>query len=54
MEGLAGVVAMETKAIALTFNVVEPLIPPDVALIVVEPPLRALDRPAPLMLATEG
>src|SRR5438045_3484147 len=43
--GVAGVTAMDTSVAAVTVKVVVPLIPPDVALIVVEPVLTLAASP---------
>ena len=53
IEGLAGVTAMETRVAAVTVRLVEPLIDPEVALIMVLPAATAVARPA-LTVATEG
>ena len=52
MEGFAGVTAMETRAAAVTVKPVEPLIEPEVALIVVVPAATAVARPPALTVAT--
>ena len=58
MEGLAGETAMEVSAAAEIVNLVDPVIDPDVAVIVAEPSLFAVARPAVvgslLMLAIDG
>ena len=58
IEGAAGVIAIETSAAAVTVKVVDPLIEPDVALIVAVPWLTVLARPAAdptlLIVATAG
>jgi hypothetical protein len=53
IDGEAGVTAIDTSVGALTVNVVEPLIPPELALIVVEPADAPLARPVLLTVATE-
>ncbi len=52
IEGLAGVTAMDSRVGAVTVSVVEPLIEPDVAVIVVLPCATLVARPAALMVAT--
>jgi hypothetical protein len=51
-EGLAGVTLIETKAAAVTVSVVLPEMLPETALIVVEPALTVLAKPAVLTVAT--
>lgn len=45
MEGLAGVRVMEVSAAAVTFTVVDPVIDPELAEIVVEPIATAVANP---------
>ncbi len=45
MLGLAGVTAIETSDAAVTVSVVEPEMPPDTAVIVVEPVATEVARP---------
>ena len=52
IEGLAGVTAIDTNVGAVTVSVVEPLIEPEVAVIVVLPCATLVARPAALMVAT--
>lgn len=52
MEGLTGLMAMETSAAELTVSVVEPVIEPEVALIVVVPAATLVASPVELMVAT--
>jgi hypothetical protein len=56
MLGLAGVIAMDTSVAAVTVSVVDPDLPPNVAVIVVEPAVTDVARPlepdALLMVAT--
>lgn len=50
--GLAGVTAMETNAGGLTVSVVDPLTPPEAAVIVVAPVATVVTNPAVLTMAT--
>jgi hypothetical protein len=52
MEGADGVTAMETRAGAVTVRRVDPLIAPEVAVIVVVPAATLVVNPAELMVAT--
>ena len=52
IDGLAGVTAIEVKVAAVTVNVVDPVIDPDVAVMVVVPAATLEARPELLMLAT--
>ncbi len=52
IEGLAGVTAIDTKVAAVTVSEVEPLIEPDVAVIVVLPCATLVANPAALIVAT--
>jgi len=52
MEGLEGVTAIETSAGALTVKRVDPLIVPEVAVIVEVPAARLVANPAELIVAT--
>jgi hypothetical protein len=52
MEGVDGVTAMETRVGAVTVRRVDPLIAPEVAVIVVVPAEEAVANPAELMFAT--
>ena len=52
--GVAGVTAMDTKEAGVTVNVVEPLIDPEPAVIVVCPVEALLARPVLLTTATLG
>ena len=52
IDGFAGVTAIDTKVGGVTVRVVEPLIEPNVACIVVLPVLTLVARPAPVMVAT--
>ncbi len=52
MEGFTGVTAMDTSTGAVTVSVVEPLIEPEVALMVVVPAAIAVATPPALTLAT--
>jgi hypothetical protein len=56
MPGLVGVIAMDTSVAELTVNVVDPVMPPDIAVIVVEPTAAGvaspLDPAALLIVAT--
>jgi hypothetical protein len=54
MDGLPGDTAIETRAREFTPNVVEALILPSEAVIVVEPPLKALANPVLAMAAIDG
>ena len=51
MEILAGVTAIEIRAAAVTVRVVEPLMDPDVAVIVVFPAATLVARPAAAIVA---
>jgi hypothetical protein len=51
-DGLAGVTAIETKVGAVTVRSVDPLIVPEVAVIVVVPTAMAVAKPIELMVAT--
>jgi hypothetical protein len=51
-DGFAGVTAIVCKTAGVTVNVVDPLIDPEVALIVVDPVATVLAKPALLMVAT--
>ena len=51
IDGFAGVTAIDCSVAAVTVRVVEPLIAPDVALIVEVPTAAALARPAALIVA---
>ena len=53
-DGLAGVTAIETKVGAVTVRTVDPLIVPEVAVIVVNPALSPLARPPEATVATLG
>ncbi len=50
-DGLAGVTAMETRVGAVTVRTVDPLIVPEVAVIVVVPAATVVANPAELMVA---
>ena len=52
IEGLAGVTAIDTNVAAVTVSVVEPLIEPEVAVIVVLPCVEPVASPAALIVAT--
>ncbi len=52
IEGPAGVTAIDTNVAAVTVSVVEPLIEPDVAVIVVLPCATLVARPAAPIVAT--
>ncbi len=52
IDGLAGVTAMETRVGAVTVKTVDPLIVPDVAVIVEVPAATAVANPAELIVAT--
>jgi hypothetical protein len=52
MEGLDGVTAMEARVGAVTVRRVDPLIAPEVAVIVVVPAATLVANPAELMVAT--
>jgi hypothetical protein len=52
IDGLAGVTAIEVRVAAVTVRDVEPLIDPDVAVMVVVPAATLEARPELLMLAT--
>ena len=52
IEGLAGVTAMETSTGAVTVRLVEPVIEPDTAEIVVLPVATPVASPAPLIVPT--
>ncbi len=52
IEGLAGVTAIDTNVAAVTVRIVEPLIEPEVAVIVVLPCATLVARPAALIVAT--
>jgi hypothetical protein len=54
MEALAGVIAIETRAMEFTLNVAEALMVPRAAVIVVEPPLKPLANAALAIAATAG
>ena len=54
MEGLVGVTAIETNAGAVTISIIDPLIVPDFAWIVVLPCEELDAKPNPFMLATPG
>jgi len=51
-EGLTGVTAMETSVGVMTVIVVDAVMEPEVALMVVAPAVRAVATPAALMVAT--
>jgi hypothetical protein len=51
-DALAGVTAMETSTACPTFSVAEPLIEPDVALMIAVPTPCPLANPPPAILAT--
>ena len=51
-DGLAGVTAMETRAGAVTVKTVEPLMVPEVAVIIAVPAATEVANPAELMVAT--
>jgi hypothetical protein len=53
IDGLAGVTAIDCSVAAVTVRTVEPLIPPDVALIVEVPTPAPVARPDALMVAVE-
>src|SRR5271157_4853384 len=53
-DGFAGVTAIDTRVAAVTVRLAEPLIEPDVALMVLLPAASAVARPPPLMVAVEG
>ena len=50
-DGLAGVTAMETRAGAVTVKTVEPLMVPEVAVIIAVPAATEVANPAELMVA---
>ena len=50
-DGLAGVTAMDTRVAAVTVNTVDPLIVPEVAVIVEVPAATEVANPAALMVA---
>jgi len=52
MEAFAGVTAVDTNTDAVTVRLVDPLIDPDVAWMVVLPVPTPVARPAPVMVAT--
>ena len=52
IDGLTGVTAIETSAAAVTVKVVEPVTPPDAALIVVAPVATVFANPAAEIVAT--
>ena len=52
IEGFAGVTAIEVKLAAVTVKPVEPLIDPEVALIVADPVATPVTTPALVMVAT--
>ncbi len=52
IEGLAGVTAIDTKVAAVTVSAVEPLIEPEVAVIVVLPCAALVANPAAPIVAT--
>ncbi len=52
IEGDAGVTAIETRAAAVTVMVVDPVMLPELALMVVVPTATALARPLAEMVAT--
>jgi hypothetical protein len=52
--GIAGVTVIESKAAEVTTNVVEPLIGPELAVIVVCPAEALLAKPVRLTVATLG
>ena len=52
IDGLAGVTVIETSAGGVTVSVVEPLTPPEVAVMVVLPVATVLAKPAAVMVAT--
>ncbi len=52
-EGAPGVTAIDTNAGAVTVRVVEPLMVPEVAVMVVEPCARLLARPALFTVAVD-
>ena len=52
MEEFAGVIAIDSSVAAPTVKVVEPVIAPDAALIVVEPTFTAVARPPGVIVAT--
>ena len=53
IDALAGVTAIETSVAGVTVRLVEPLIDPEVALIVVLPAATPVARPPLLMVATD-
>lgn len=52
IDAVLGVTATELNVAAVTVNVAEPLIAPDVAVIVAEPTATAVAKPAVLTVAT--
>ena len=54
MDGTAGVTAMDCSVAAVTVNTVEPVIAPEVALIVELPLLTAVASPPAVIVATDG
>ncbi len=54
IEGFAGVTAIDTSAGAVTVSVVEPAIPPSVALIVEAPAFTPFAKPPVVIVATPG
>jgi hypothetical protein len=54
MVGFDGLMAIETRSAAVTVRTVEPVIPPEVALMVEVPVARLVARPVALTLAVEG
>ena len=52
IEGFAGVTAIDTSVAAVTVRVVEPLMPPDVASILLVPAATAVANPPAEMVAT--
>ena len=54
MVGSCGVMAIETRTAAVTVRTVEPVIPPEVALMVDVPVATPAARPVPLTVAVAG
>jgi len=52
IEGFAGVTAIDTSVAAVTVRVVEPLMPPDVASILLVPAATAVANPPAVIVAT--
>ena len=53
-DGFAGVTAIDCRVAAVTVSTVEPVTPPNVALIVEVPVATAVARPAAVMVADAG